>query len=102
MCRLILSYYSWFQVYYYSSWHMLPSDSFIEKCGKRVIVVELIVLILEGAIWLNAVLQAEEFPARISYLNSSLADMNRDALTLEGESREIRSEKSICFNIPYS
>ncbi|KAI6079040.1 hypothetical protein LUU34_00535800 [Aix galericulata] len=42
----------------------------------------------EGAIRLNAVLQAEEFPARISYLNSSLADMNGDALTLGRESRE--------------
>lgn len=81
---------------------MLPTDSFIEKCCERVIVVELIVLLLEGAIWLNAVLQAEEFPACISYLNSSLANMNRDALTLKGESREIRSGKSVCINIPYS
>lgn len=67
---------------------MLPSDCFIEKRGKRVIVVELTVLVLEGAIRLNAMLQAEEFPARISYLNSSLANMNGDTLTLGRESRE--------------
>lgn len=67
---------------------MLPSDCFIEKCGKRVIIVDFIVQILEGAVWLNAVLQAEEFPACISYLNSSLANMNRDALTLRRESRD--------------
>lgn len=84
----ILTYYSWFQIHHYSPWHVLPSDCFIEKRGKRVIVVELTVLVPEGAIRLNAMLQAEEFPARISYLNSSLADMNRDALTLGRESRE--------------
>lgn len=84
----ILTYYSWFQVHHYSSWHVLPSECFVEKCGKRVIIVEFILQILEGAVWLNAVLQAEEFPACISYLNSSLANMNRDALTLRGESRD--------------
>lgn len=41
--------------------------------------------VLEGAVGLNAVLQAEEFPAGISYLHPSLANVNRDALTLRGE-----------------
>lgn len=86
-CISILTYYSWFQVHHYSPWHVFPSDCFVEKCSKRVIIVELIMQILEGAIWLNAVLQAEEFPACISYLNSSLANMDRDALTLRRKSR---------------
>lgn len=84
----ILTYYSWFQVHHYSSWHMLPSECFVEKRGKRVIIVDFIMQLLEGAVRLNAMLQAEEFPACISYLNSSLANMNRDALTLKGESRD--------------
>lgn len=84
----ILTYHCCFQVHHYSSWHMLPSECFIEKCGERVIIVGFMVQILEGAVWLNAVLQAEEFPACISYLNSSLANMDRDALTLRGESRD--------------
>lgn len=91
----ILTYYSWFQVHHYSPWHMFPSDCFIEKCSKRVIIVELIMQILERAIWLNAVLQAEEFPACISYLNSSLTNMDRDTLTLRGESRD-RVRKKQC------
>ncbi|KAI1238770.1 hypothetical protein IHE44_0011857 [Lamprotornis superbus] len=41
--------------------------------------------VLEGAIRLDAMLQAEELPARISYLHSSLANVDRDALTLRGE-----------------
>lgn len=93
----ILTYYTWFQVHHYSPRHMLPSACFIEKRGKRVIIVEFILHILEGAIWLNAMLQAEEFPARISYLNSSLANMNRDALTLRGESRERQGQKNQCM-----
>lgn len=66
---------------------MLPSGCFVEKRGKRVITAEFVLQVLEGAVWLNAVLQAEEFPARISYLDSSLANVNRDALTLRGERR---------------
>lgn len=90
----ILTYYTWFQVHHYSPWHMLPSACFIEKRSKRVIIVEFILRILEGAIWLNAMLQAEEFPACISYLNSSLANMNRDAFTLRRESRERQGQKN--------
>lgn len=91
-CRFvsILTYHSRLQVHHYSPWHVLPSGCFVEKRGERVIRAEFVLQVLEGAIRLDAMLQAEEFPARISYLHSSLAHVNRDALTLRGERRQVR------------
>lgn len=64
---------------------MLPSGCFVEKRGERVVRAGFVWQVLEGAIGLDAVLQAEELPARVSYLHSSLANVDRDALTLRGE-----------------
>lgn len=97
----ILTYHSWFQVHHDSPWHVLPSGCFIEKCGERVIRAEFIWQVLEGAIRLNAMLQAEELPARISYLHSSLANVHRDALTLR-EREKAGSGKIVYFSSPYS
>lgn len=35
------------------------------------------------AIWLDAMLQAVEFPTGVTHLNTSLANMDRDAFTLK-------------------
>lgn len=102
-CRFIsiLTYHSWFQVHHDSPWHVLPSGCFIEKCGERVIRAEFIWQVLEGAIRLNAMLQAEELPARISYLHSSLANVHRDALTLRGERKgRVRKKCTLALLIP--
>lgn len=81
----VLTYYSLFQVHHNSPGHVFSRACLSEECGERVIIAG---LVDEGTIWLNAMLQTEEFPTCIANLNSGLANVNRDALTLEGEDKE--------------
>lgn len=95
----ILTYYSWFQVHHNSSGHIFTHACLSEKCGKRVIAAG---WVAEGTIWLNAVFQAKEFPACIAYLNSSLANVDRDALTLKWEGKGDVWEEAVNVLIVYT
>lgn len=77
---------------------MLPCASFIEECGKGVIIIKLVGFGLEGAIWLDGVFQTEQLPACITNLNSSLSNMNRDAFTLWEEKIKRRLEEQETYN----
>lgn len=79
---IALTYYSGFKVHQDSPWHMFPSACFAKECGKRVIVVELAGVSQKSSIGLDAVFQAEKFPARVADLNAGLPHVYRDTLTL--------------------
>jgi len=42
-------------------------------------------------IWLDAMLQAVQLPTGVSHLDSSLSDMDRDTLTLQGEQNQLEN-----------
>lgn len=78
-----LTYDSGFQVNKYGSGDILPSPSLTEEGGERVIMASHRLVAGHLAVWLDAVLQTVELPAGVPHLNTSLAYMDGDALTLK-------------------
>ena len=72
---------SWLQVNEDSSWNMLSASGLGEE-GLEGVVPKCLVR-GHTTIRLDSMLQAVELPTGVSNLNSSLADMDRDTLTLE-------------------
>lgn len=73
------------QVYKHSSWHMLPRSSLTEEGVKGIIPTSNGSLSRHLAIWLNPMLQAVQLPASIADLDTSLTNVDRDTLTLDGK-----------------
>ena len=61
--------------------HVLARADLVEEGAERAVVVRLAV-VGQCAVGLNAVLEAEEFPARVADLRARLANMNTNALSL--------------------
>lgn len=78
-----LTYDSGFQVNKYGSGDILPSPGLTEEGSERVIVASHRFVAGHLAVWLDAVLQTVELPAGVPHLNTSLAYVDRDALTLK-------------------
>lgn len=74
------------QVDIHGTRHVLTSASFREKRVEGVVSSSHAFIGRHLAVWLDAVLEAIQLPARISDLHSGLADVNRDALTHDVES----------------
>lgn len=72
----VLTYYRRLQVDHDSPGHMLAIASLTEKGGEGVVIVDLAGLSAKGPICLDAMFQAEEFPAGIANLNSSLTHVD--------------------------
>lgn len=78
-----LTYDSGFQVNKYGSGDILPSPSLTEEGGEGVIMASHRLVAGHLAVWLDAVLQTVELPAGVPHLNTSLAYVDGDALTLK-------------------
>ena len=72
---------SWLQVYKDSSWNMFSTSSLREESLEGV--VPKCLVRGHAPIRLDAMLEAVELPTGVSNLTASLADMDRDTLTLE-------------------
>jgi hypothetical protein len=55
---------------------MLTGSSFTEESVEGIIATTDCFIGWHLSIWLNAVLEAKEFPTSITYLNAALADVN--------------------------
>ena len=75
--------YSRLQVHKNSPGNMLASSSLTEEGVEGVVSTTNGLVTGHLAIWLDSVLQAVQFPAGITDLDTSLADMNGDTLTLK-------------------
>ena len=64
---------------------MFPRSGFAEEGVKGIISSTDCLVAGHLAIWLDTMLQTVELPASVSDLNSGLADVNGDALTLDGQ-----------------
>ena len=73
---------SGFQVYEDSTRNVFSRSSFAEKCVKGIITTADGFVARHLAIRLNSMLQAVQLPTSISNLNSSLANVDRNTLTL--------------------
>merc|ERR1719149_116797 len=72
---------SWFQVHHDTTRDMLAGASLAEEGVERVITPANGFVTWHLAIWLNAVLKAEELPARITNLHTALAEVKAKDLT---------------------
>jgi len=72
--------YGWLQVNKNCSWYVFSSSCFTEESVERVVSVADRLLGRHLAVRLDAMLQTVQFPAGISYLHSSLSNVNRYAL----------------------
>ena len=75
------TYNSRFQVHEYRSGHVLSASGLVEECVEGIVCVGL--GFGHFAIRLDTVLQTVQLPAGIAHLDTSLADMDGDTLTLE-------------------
>ena len=73
---------SGFQVYEDSTRNVFSRSSFAEKCVKGIITTADGFVARHLAIRLNSMLQAVQLPTSISNLNSGLANVDRNTLTL--------------------
>ena len=62
---------------------MLSSTSLAKESVEGVVTTPNGLVRWHLAVWLNAVLQAVQFPACVANLHTSLPDVNRDAFTLQ-------------------
>lgn len=76
---------SGFQVHENSPWHMFPSSSFAEKGIKRIISPSNGFVARHLSIRLDPMFQTVQLPAGIANLYTSLANVDRNALTLGGK-----------------
>ncbi len=72
-----------FQIYKNSSWHMLASSSLTEEGVEGVISSSNGLVTGHLTIRLDSMLQTVQFPAGIANLDSGLANMDADTLTLK-------------------
>ena len=83
--------YSGLEVHKHGTGHVLASSSLAEEGVERVVTTADGLVRGHLAIRLDAVLQAVEFPAGIADLDSGLADVDGDTLTLKGEEGYIKN-----------
>ena len=74
---------SWLQVKKHSPRNVFPGSSLAEEGVKRIITTSYGLVRRHLTIRLDTVLQAVEFPASISNLDTGLTNMNRDTLALK-------------------
>ena len=72
---------SWLQIDKHATRYVLSSAGLGEECVERIITSSDGFVAWHLTIRLNAVLQAEQLPARISNLDTALANVDADALT---------------------
>jgi len=72
---------SWLQVHEHATRHVLASTSLGEESVERVITSTDGFVAWHLTIRLDAMLQAEQFPASVSNLDTALANVDADALT---------------------
>jgi len=60
---------------------MLASTSLREECVERIVTTTDSLVTGHLAIWLDAVLEAKKFPARIADLNTTLANVEAQSFT---------------------
>lgn len=82
MLRKFLTNNSWLQVNKDGPGDILPSSSLTEKGCERVIIASTGLAAGHVAIGLDSMLQAVQLPAGVAHLDTGLANVNRDALTL--------------------
>jgi hypothetical protein len=70
-----------FEINHHATRNMLPCPSFRKKCVKCIITTADGLVTGHLTIRLNAMLEAEEFPARIANLNTTLTKMKAEDLT---------------------
>ena len=73
----------WFEVHEDRPGHVLARPGLGEEGGVGVVPAAGLLFRGHGAVWLDAVLEAVELPARIADLAARLAHVDRDTLTLE-------------------
>lgn len=79
---------SWLQVHKDGTGYIFSSSSVTEEGGKGVVMATNRLLAWHLTIRLDAMLQAVQLPAGVSHLNTSLANVDRDALTLRGKEKK--------------
>ena len=79
--------YSWFKVDKDGTGDVLSSSSLGEKGVERVVTTSDGLVTGHLSIRLDSMLQAVQFPAGITDLNTGLSNVDRDALTLKSEQR---------------
>lgn len=62
-------------------WNVFPTGRLREECIKRVILRPRVIVIVNGPVGPDAVLEAIELPAGIAHLDAGLANMNGDHFT---------------------
>ena len=77
------THYSWFQVDEHGSRDVFSSSCLAEESVERVVPTAYGFVAGHLTIGLDSVFQAVKLPASVSNLNTGLADMNREALTLK-------------------
>lgn len=93
---LQLTNYSGFQVNKYSPGNVLASTGLAEEGVETVITPSDGLVRWHLAVGLNAMFQAVQFPAGITNLDSSLANVDRDTLTLQRQKRkQVRTQEEI-------
>ena len=70
------------QIDEHGTWHVLSSASLAKESVEGVVSATDSLVGWHLAVWLDAVLQAVEFPAGISNLDTGLSNVDRDTLTL--------------------
>ena len=73
----------WFEVHEDGPGHMLAGPGLGEEGGVGVVPAAGLLVRGHGAVWLDAVLEAVQLPARVADLAARLAHVHRDTLTLE-------------------
>lgn len=79
------------KIHKHCSWSVFPGPC-LQKEGLKRGVIQEVRSLGHDAVRLNAMLQAVEFPTSISDLASSLANVDRDALTLNQKMKHERSK----------
>ena len=91
-----LTHYSRLQVHEDSPGNVLSSACLAEEGVEGIITSSNGLVRWHLTVWLDAVLQAVQFPACIADLHTSLPDVNRDALTLQKKEKK-EMKKALCI-----
>ena len=89
-----------FQVDKDCSGNVLPCPCFAEEGVEGIISSSNILFSGHLSIWLDSMFQAVQLPTCIANLSPSLAHMNGDTFTLQGESNTIQLPEMSTFHIP--
>jgi len=66
----------WFEIEEYTSWDMFSSTGFTEEGVESIITTTDGFVRWHLTVWLDTVLEAEEFPGGVTYLDTSLTDVD--------------------------